>query len=87
MSKKIKAPIQEICQVVHDSKNRGIDIKTTLQKYGITKRIFYYKCKMAGIDTWTTKNRDMIIVKKPIKALQHQNPTQKKQWQSFKIKK
>ena len=68
MSKKTTAHIQDIYQIAHDSKSKGIDINITLQKYGISKRVFYYKCKRAGLDTWRLKNRDIVIVEKPIKT-------------------
>ena len=72
-SNKFEVPIQEVYEAVHEAKKRGVDISTTLKKYGIKKAMFYYKANRAGLKTWRSKRRGLIATTRPIK------PTKEKQ--------
>ena len=63
----IKTDIHKIYKAVHESKDNGVDIKTTLKNYGITQRVFYHKCNRAGLKPWRVKNRDTLYSKRPIR--------------------
>ena len=75
----IKTDIHKIYKAVHDSKDNGVDIKTTLNKYGITQRMFYHKCKIAGLKPWRVKNKNTLYSTKPIRPQIHEEDLDQQQ--------
>ena len=62
-----KIKIHELHKLVHQGQDNGIPVKQTLEKYKVSNRAYYTRCKKNNLPTWNSQNKDIILTKKTYK--------------------
>ena len=55
-----KMKIHELHKLVHQGQDNNIPVIKTLEKYGVSNRAYYTRCKNNNLPTWRDKNKEIV---------------------------